>query len=159
MKPRIAVWMSAAIAAVVMGGCDGGDPSPAIDESLTSEEAIAKNVNAYWHAVVAGEGDAACSLLTARGQELMKRSTMRDWPHSTGGIDDCASAVDEYAARLASDERAEAFRAANTYSPGDVFIDKDNADKAQVACEFRGAIFVERDEDGVWRIVVPGCVD
>ena len=164
MEPRIARWVPAVIAAVTVGGCAGNDSPPnaplgAADESLTSEEAIAKNVNTYWRAVVAGEGDVACSLLTARGQELVQRLPAQVGPGSTGGVDGCSEAVDEWASRLASDERRDAFLAANSYEPGDVSIDKDNVDKAQVSCEFRGAIFVERDEDGVWRIAVPGCVD
>jgi len=49
---------------VALGGCGGDDPPD--DESQ-----IAEAVNQWYDALAAGDGETACRLMTARGQEAM----------------------------------------------------------------------------------------
>lgn len=165
MSRHTAGWLSVAVVAFVMGACGGEDapgadaPSLSVDPSQTAREAIAGNVNGFWDAAVLGDGEAACSYLTARGQRLMERVVSREWEGSTEGVVGCAPAVELFSDRLAEDERRDAFPSAHTYSPEDVYIDDEDPATAQVSCEFRGAIFMTREPDGAWRIDLPACVD
>ncbi|MGH2992754.1 MAG: hypothetical protein ACRDL1_04380 [Solirubrobacterales bacterium] len=69
---------------------------------------------------------------------------------------DCPQAVSIYADALANRQEP-APPAAEVFTSEDLNITAGSSE-AEVQCEFRGAIFVERVDDE-WRVSVPGCVD
>jgi hypothetical protein len=145
--------VSVCVLALVAAGCgedDGEPPPPASDE-----QQIAAAVNGVFDAVVDDDGEAACSLLTERGQRYFHVLARREFPTEIGEGADCEAAVAVTAEQLADkglDDLAD-----YTYVAEDVHI-QEGRDQAQVRCEFRGAVFAKQ-VDGDWLVDIPACID
>jgi predicted small lipoprotein YifL len=141
--------------ALSLAACGEDEPSPPPpDPSATDEEQIAAAVNGFFSALVDGDGELACSYLTERGKRFLSTVARRQFPTEIGEAADCEAVVEVTAEQLADEE---VDPSDFTYLADDVEIEEGRS-KAQVQCEFRGAVFVRRSGGG-WLVDIPACID
>jgi hypothetical protein len=141
-----------AVLAVVMvaSGC-GEDTSPRA--AVSPEQEVLERVTGFWDAVEAGDGEAACEAVTEPGQRLFVRWGA-DAP-SGAAPETCPDAVAELSDAMAERGGEPVTGAGGSFSADDVSID---GEKAEVQCEYRGAILLRR-LGGEWLVRVPACTD
>lgn len=144
--PRVGVVVLAMVTVVLSAtGCGGSD-------GQSEEELVAETVNEFRSAVEADDGKAACGLLSPQGQKLMLRIAQRLGEGEAQNARTCSDAVSAQAEAIAHDRYAP-----EEATAGDVLLRlAENA--AEVRCEPRGAVMVERIDDN-WKVRVPACVD
>ena len=128
------------VAAALLAGCGGGDRRSDRDE-------VASAVGAFSKALGAGNGSAACELLTTQAQaELVTRAA------SLAGTRDCASVITKIH-DAAGDEVNAAFSSATV---ADVKVMGETATATLTASGHRAPVSLAK-EDGEWRLQgVPG---
>lgn len=103
-------------------------------------------------AAEAGDGEQACSYLTARGQRFMARlPESADLPPT----ESCGEAVAAVAEQLTDADRERSPE--NVVTPDEVTLSGQGT-RAEAASDFRGAMSLKLI-DGEWLIDVPGFVD
>lgn len=133
------------VAGALAAGCGGGgDGAPEFEGS--DEEQVAATVRVVVDAMAAGDGEAACPLLSDQGQEILIRVTSRAGDAEVDSCEEAVAAVGE-----------------TEFSPGivdpapeNVILHEDGS--AELDCRHRGAFLLNHTEDG-WRIGAPYCVD
>lgn len=142
------------LAAVLLApvGC-GDDAEPEADSASSPEQEIADQVTRFWEDVEAGDGEAACSATTGRGQRMWVR-----WSDDDPELDEvgtCPDAVVQLSEAWA-EQGGESVRGPDgSFSADDVWID---GDEAEVQCRYRGAMLLTR-VDGEWLMRIPACHD
>jgi hypothetical protein len=144
------------VIALAMAACGEDESSPPPpDLSATDEEQIAATVNDFFAAMIEDDGELACSYLTERGQRLMHTVARRQFPTEVGEGADCEAVIAISYEHLEDEEVGSL--ADYTYTAGGVYIEEGGS-KAEVQCEFRGAIFMRRSGTD-WFIDFPACID
>ena len=115
-------------------------------------------VEGWYDAIAAGDGESACSALTERGQRLIHRVVTEVSPEVGEHATDCATAVAGFWDSLTEDQQRRALASILPVALDEVHVEE-RRQRAQVACEFRGAMFLERTANDGWLIDVPACVD
>lgn len=129
-----------------MPGCGGDGDAATPTFTGSDEEQVAGTVNAMTAAIAAGDGAAACGLMTEGGQRIMLGVGRQA---AGSGIGDCAAAVP--AAESIGYDPGD-FRV----TVGDVSIPADSPNRAEAACDLGGAFLLERSDAG-WRVGTPFC--
>ncbi len=134
-----------AVAGSLAVGCgDGGDGAPEFEGS--DEEQVAATVRVVADAMAAGDGEAACPLLSDQGQEILIRVTSRAGDAEIDSCEDAVAAVGE--TEFSTDTVDPAPENVTLYENG----------SAELYCRHRGAWLLNHTEDG-WRVGAPYCVD
>jgi hypothetical protein len=149
MRSLLAVLLAGALA---FAGCDDSDDPDAPDASGNPQEQVVAVVDAMRHAMSDGDGDEACSYMTARGQRITVRVVTRD----LGRAETCEEAVALFATGLSAEER-DKFSEKNLVTPDEVALFEDGSE-AEAQSDFRGAMMLKLVE-GQWRVDVPFFVD
>jgi hypothetical protein len=137
---------------LTLAGCNDSDDSDAPDLSGDPREQVVAVVDAMRHAMSDGDGDEACSYMTARGQRLTVRVVARD----LGSAETCEEAVALFATELSAEERDE-FSDKNVVTPDEVAL-FENGSEAEAQSDFRGAMMLKL-VNGEWQVEVPFFVD
>jgi hypothetical protein len=135
-----------------LAGCNESDDFAGWDRSGGPREQVAALVDGVRQALSDGDGEKACSYMTARGQRLTVRVVTRD----LGSVETCEEAVALFATELSADERDQ-FSDKNVVTPDEVAL-FENGSEAEAQSDFRGAMMLKMVE-GQWRVDVPFFVD
>lgn len=138
------------VAALVAAGC--GDDAE-LEPASTPEQRVADRVEQFWDDVEAGDGEAACSATTERGQRMWVR-----WSGDDPEVDEaetCPDAVVRLSEAWAEQGGERVAGPGGSFSADDVSID---GGEAQVQCRYRGAVMLERVDDE-WLVRIPACHD
>jgi hypothetical protein len=101
---RLAAWVSLMVAASVFGCGDGDGSSTGIPADAPDREQVAATVNAMFEAWNAGDGEAACALMTDRGQRLVVKIARRDLDSEATACAQAAAEIDAEARRELGEE-------------------------------------------------------
>jgi hypothetical protein len=128
------------VAGALLAGCGGGD-------RVSDSDAVRATVTGFSKALGAGEGDAACDLLTRQAQaDLVKRAA------SLAGTRDCAAVI----AKLHDSAGGDVNAAFSSAIVADVKVMDDTATARLIASGHPAPVSLAK-EDGEWRLTgVPG---